>query len=331
MIARLTGLDTVVALLIVSHLAFFALLVFFQLYLASRQLDAGLPRVPSHYLDAESKPGDACKKSLAPIYATVLLAVWPTTVFFRMAYSESLFLLLCIVSLYGIPRWSPLGTTAVIGLATATRPVGVCLIVPFLLQLMSQCSWRTGLRRVIVYVPLSCWGLVSYMLYQYVAFGEPFGFAKTQEHWRWRGEVPPLERIAALLALEPVWGVFDPMDPCYWGRVPPGNPLLSFQFANPIYFLVAVATIALGAMKRWLTRNEIAVAVPLIAIPYITRGFEMCMNSQARYVSLVLPMYLVLGQLLCRAPAAVSLGLIGLASVNLMVYSALFAARYAVF
>src|SRR5262249_4241404 len=102
--------------------------------------------------------------------------------------------------------------------------------------------------------PLACWGLFAYMLYLYVEFGEPLAFAKTQENWRMRPAVPLAEKVVDLVTLEPVWSIFDPSSPCYWaGSSVEFSAFFSLHLANPIYWLLAIVLVIVGACKRWLT------------------------------------------------------------------------------
>src|SRR5207302_7078559 len=63
----------------------------------------------------------------------MLLAFFPTAVFFSAVYSEGLFLALSIGAVYAArqDRWALAGIAA--GLATLTRPTGFLLTVPLLL------------------------------------------------------------------------------------------------------------------------------------------------------------------------------------------------------
>ena len=64
-------------------------------------------------------------------YALLSLALFPPTFFMRMAYTESLFLFVTILAMYGMARQWPLWAIAsVVGLATATRFAGVALLLP---------------------------------------------------------------------------------------------------------------------------------------------------------------------------------------------------------
>jgi hypothetical protein len=107
--------------------------------------------------------------------------------------------------------------------------------------------------------------------------------------------------------------------------------VFSLHLANPVYFLLAAALLAVGAWQRWLNGLELALGAGLLLIPYVTRSHEMCMGAMGRFAAVAVPVYLVLGQLLARLPAVVSALLASLSGFLMGVYAALFAAWYRFF
>ncbi len=313
LIVNFTGLRAELALLLLSHLSLVTAFVVLATYLRGRCAEP---------------------HGSAGLYGLLAFGLLPPTFFFRMAYSESLFLLTAVLTLYGMERkWALPLIALLIGSATATRAVGVALLLPFSLHLRDRSpTWPGLLLRGAVLLPLACWGLLAFMTYQYAAFGDPLAFARTQEHWRQRPAVPQAERAVSLLTLEPLWSIFDPASPCYWRRhEPQGNPLFSLHLANPLYFVFAVVLIAIGAWKRWLNRLEVSLAAGLLLIPYVTRSHEMCLAGMGRFAAAIVPLYLVLGQLLARLPPPVAAMLLSLSGFLMGVYAALFAAWYRFF
>jgi hypothetical protein len=57
----------------------------------------------------------------------------------------------------------------------------------------------------------------------------------------------------------------------------------------------------------------------------------MDMGSIGRFVSVVFPVYLVLGELLLRLPRPLRAAFLGISGFFLTTYTALYAARYAIF
>jgi len=283
------------------------------------------------------------------LYTVLALALFPTSFFMRMVYTESLFLFLILLTFVAMQRRWPLPVIAMIaGAATATRSVGVALLLPLAWHVWEQEKgdrhlgdsepvpffrrFRQACLRLAWLAPLAAWGLLEYILYQWWAFDEPLAFVKTQQFWRHRPPEAFGETILALLAWEPVWSVYVPSLPGYWGGIDRGVWMpLSYQLANANLFLLAIGLVALGAAKKWLSVREVLLAAGLLGIPYAISGFRFTMGSQGRYVSVVFPIYLVLGQILCRLPVAASVAVLALSAAYLALFSAMLAGGYAIY
>ncbi len=262
------------------------------------------------------------------LFAPLALALFPVGFFFRMAYSESSFLLLTILTFYGLARQWPLwAVAALVGLATGTRPVGVALIPPLLLACWRRYSCPR--RRLVVLAlaaPLCLWGLASYMIFQYVHFGDSLAFIKTQSHWRSREKSSREEQLLAAATLEPFWAVYDESSPAYWRRHDRElGAAFSLQFANPIYFASVALLVGYGAWRCWLSTEEVLFAAGVLLIPYLAKSHEWCMGSHARYAIVAFPVYLVLGRLLAALPPPYAAALLSLSGFLLGIYAALFA------
>lgn len=324
-LASVAGMRTHWALLLVSHAALFASFSLLAAYVQVR---------------------DGAADDRLQGWTLLAFGLFPTTFFFRMAYSESVFLMLMLLALLGMQSgWRPVWIAWIIGLATGARSVGVALVPVFAVWLWNQrrsvldrqerehrrlpfrswLSWSTDLALLL---PVCCWGLLAFLCFQGLVFGEPLAFAKAQSHWSERS-IDLGQGVLGLLWLEPLWATYDPTSPCYWGRVPPQESVLfNLKAANPLYFAGAVALIALGARKRWLNLSEVLLSAGLLGIPYCLQASRMGMTGQARFASVVFPMYLVLGQLLHRGPPQLAAALLAISGFFLAVYSALFASWY---
>jgi hypothetical protein len=307
---RVADLSPEAALLVVSHICLAAAFVLAALYIRPRLVG--------------SPPGVAD-------YVLLSMGLMPATLFFRMTYTESLFILLSVLALFAMDRrWPLLGIALVIGLATATRPVGVGLLAPFVLYCWRHCSTgREFLLKTAFLLPIACWGIAAYALYQGICFGEPLAFANTQSHWG-RSPAPLFERLFSLLTYEPIWQVYDRTSPFYWAS-DERFPFFSWAAVNPLYFVLTAILVLIGAYQRWLSSYEIILAAALLLIPYFTRAHEMFMSSQARFAAVVFPVYLVLGHLLARLPRSVAVAMLSIAAFYLGAFSALFANGYLVF
>lgn len=327
MLSKTTGLPAGISLLVVSHACLLASFVVLAAYAAARSSES---------------PGQM------PLWSLIAFGLFPNTFYLRMAYSESTFLCLALLAMYGMARgWRPWAVAVVVGLATATRPVGVALLAPLAMYVSSSRRSRPEINtrqptaggrgrvflsscicamRAAALVSLGCWGLLTYMAYQWWAFGEPLAFVKTQASWSYNAVEPsPLEHARRLATLAPLRAVYDRASPCYWGLQEPRDcALFNIAFLNPICAVVAVAVVAYGSYRGWLNRAELTLSAGLLLIPYVTQADRLCMWSQARFASVVFPMYLVFGNWLTLAPAPLAAAIVALGAVLLAGYSALF-------
>lgn len=112
------------------------------------------------------------------------MVLFPTSFFFNMVYSESLFLLLVVLTFYGsrTGRWWLSGVAGL--LASMTRNTGVLLIIPVLYEYLASLEFK--LKKVdlnILWVGLMPVGLVVYMAYLAKIVGDPLGFITAQKFW----------------------------------------------------------------------------------------------------------------------------------------------------
>jgi Mannosyltransferase (PIG-V) len=316
-VTGLTGWRTEVAMVIISNLALIAAFALISAYLRTRRPDAS-----------------------AAARATTLAAIgfWPAGMYFRVGYSESLFLAFIALLLLGLARRWPLLVLAVIaGAATGVRAVGVAGAGAVFVHILSDPSRGSLARRLLtvaVVAPICCWGLLAFMAFQYHQFDNPFAFAEVQRNWfhyqRPAGDTTPT--WVKLVIAEPLWNTYIPNSPRYWGLLDYHHVAgLGQSFWNPIAFALAMVAVGFGWWRGWLNRTEAALGLGLLLIPYVTRAHEMNMASHARFVSVVIPAFLVFGRVLDRFHPAVSWAVFALMSPLLTVWAALFAGGWPMF
>src|SRR5579875_2655852 len=143
------------------------------------------------------------------------ISVFPTALFFFAGYTESLFLLLTVVSFYYMRRglWIYAGIAG--GLAAATRVTGVLLLVPLAYEYARDANFspREMLRPGLVAFALIPAGLGAFMLYLYETVGDPMAFAKYQAAWQkvftfelWSGF---LESFRQIFVVQPPASFFE--------------------------------------------------------------------------------------------------------------------------
>lgn len=264
-------------------------------------------------------------------YTLIALGLFPTSFYLRMSYTESTFMFFSMLVFVGMQRrWPSILLAVVIGAATATRPVGIALIPPFLwyLRLLDE-KFLHRLTRIAVLLPLCVWGILGYMAYQYCVFGDALAFTRTQIHWYERMPPEGMRGLLSLATFEPIRDVFDPSSQCYWAKVPPYNlPLFNMHFMNPILVLTTWSCIAFGWWKRWIDVYELLFCIGILMIPYITHAYRGCMCSNARYALIAFPQFIVYGRLLSSISPGAATILTSLSSILLAFYSALFVSWY---
>jgi hypothetical protein len=314
-LARATGLPVLTSLALVSNAALVAAYALFVAYARRRTDD---PQVIGGALAA--------------------FALFPPTFFFRMAYAESLFLVCGIGVLLVIQRRGPILAAALLTAAAgATRSVGLAFALPVAMYAWEECRARGASRlaaawRTLAALAMSGAGLAAFMLYQLVALGDPLAFVRVQEAWVYAPPVSLLGRLWASFTLWPIWGVYDPQSPTYWQNISrSADPVFNLPFANPLYFLLIVALVGVGWRRKWLDRYDLAASAGLLAIPYFTRGYDIGMNSHARYAAVAFPAYLVAGHLFPQMPAGWGGALLGVCGWFPGMYAALYSIGYPLF
>ena len=308
-----TGLPTTLALWAVSACYLLGSVVLFKSYLNDR------------FRNSDAVQGE-CKWISLPDAVLTMYCFFPTTFFLKIPYSESSFLFFTALVFVGMSRHWPLWLLSlIVGIATASRAVGIALLCPLTIHVLStsEPGWQLA-RRLAWMLPLATSGIAAYTLYNYHEFGDGFAFAKTQDHWRIRDTASLNEKLLSLASAEPFWGRFVAHSPYYhpsheWS-------LLSLTTMNPFFFLGALALVIFGNWKGWITREEFAFAVPLFLIPYLTRAFEWGSLSQARFAIVVFPAYVVMGHGLARLSVIPGIALVAFVALMMGIYAACFAA-----
>jgi hypothetical protein len=182
-LASLPGLDPLAAGILVSNLAFLAALLLLHRMVRAR-------------FGAD-----------AAFRCVLLLSVFPFSFYFSAVYSESLFLLLAVGSLYLAhqARWAAASLCAL--LCGATRAPGLALAPALGLLYLERI--RFDLRKVrpdVLWIGLSVLGPAIFYAYLHVQFGDPWlAFKATRVAGWWQGgfTLKPVERaVRAMRSLE---------------------------------------------------------------------------------------------------------------------------------
>lgn len=108
------------------------------------------------------------------------LALFPTSYFFSLPMTESIFLMLSAASLLAAARQRWWAAGIIGGFASATRVIGICLF-PVLVLLPLQSRERLSRQQLwLVLVPA---GLLAFVTFLYVHTGDPLAFIHAQTLW----------------------------------------------------------------------------------------------------------------------------------------------------
>ena len=279
-----------------------------------------------HYISMTRK-----KNFKAPdiaFYAIFALAVFPTSFWLRMTYSEPLFLFLCLSTLYGMEKKWPFWIIAVIaGTATGTRLVGVALFFVLAWHIWtSSGSFKQAMLRFCRLLPLSLWGVLAFMVFLWVKFDAPLAFSQTQTHWFHREPVSLIHRFQCAVTLEPIRSIFSSGSPAYWQKYDPRLPLLFSSHAmNAVIFVIVVLSGLFAISRRWVTKKEIILSFFLLGVPYISVGYTQYMMSHGRFCLMVFPFFIVLGTILSYCPKYVSFSFLSFLALYLGLMSSMLA------
>lgn len=118
-----------------------------------------------------------------PIEPTLYLLIFPTAFFLTSVYTESLFLALSIIFFYYLLRKQFLLAAVFFSLASLCRLNGLFLFVPFIYEYLKNYGLKKFFNTNLLSFLIAPLGIISFMLYQHIKFGEPLAFLKTQMQW----------------------------------------------------------------------------------------------------------------------------------------------------
>jgi Gpi18-like mannosyltransferase len=230
------------------------------------------------------------------------LAFFPTSYFFSLPLTEALFLMLTVGSFYFAKqeRWWLAGLCG--AFASATRTAGVLL-----LPALAVYYWQTHrplrpLRKEILALLLVPLGLVGFMIYLKVTTGNPLAFRDSMAVWG---------REA---------GFF--LRPLYDYLRHPGEIAAHWDFRLVNFLAAGFALIAGGVL---MSRRQFALGIYTLLSVFLALSSSL-LQSQARYMMVVFPVYLVLATWTARPKVHQMVFAIFLVLFGLM--TALFAAHF---
>lgn len=233
------------------------------------------------------------------------VAFFPTSYFFSLPLSESLFLMLSVGSFYFAKseRWWLAGLCG--AFATATRTSGVLLLPALAIlywqkyrPLRQRAPWRKEILALLI-IPA---GLVCFMIYLKLITGSAFAFKGAMAAWGRQGGIF-------------LWPLFD-----YLRHPAEIAAHWDFRLLN---FLAAIIALVCGAALLKRRQFELACYTLLSVLVALSSTL---LQSQARYMMVVFPVYLVLATWGRRAKVDRMIFAIFLVLFGLM--TAMFAAHF---
>jgi Gpi18-like mannosyltransferase len=220
---------------------------------------------------------------------TLALFLFPTAFYFQAFYTESLFLWLVISSFYFARKRKWWLASLFIGLASATRIVGILLVPAILIELFSQYEsktfrlwWKHSLA-----ILLGGIGFLSYALYLWKEFGHPLFFMQVQS------EFGSGRQETVVLFPQVVWR--------YIKILKTYRPFGLMYVTFVQEFVVAILGL-LALMRSWFTVRKSYVVFSTLAflVPTITGNF----SSMPRYVLTSFALFVLVGQILNKSKLA---------------------------
>jgi hypothetical protein len=273
-----------------------------------------------HRLAAIELGGDAAR------WAVYALALFPGSLWFSAAYSESLFFLVSVGAVLAarLERWWLAGLLGALG--AATRSAGLLLVVP--LALLWWDAHRAGSARwpTLAWVGLVPLGLGAYVAYL-AATGAPADAPfSSQDTWNralrgpwagvWDGAVAAWDGVRQVL--------HGPPPPLYFNKA--AGDAVAIGRHNALLFACLVLAIPplAGAFRRLpLAHGAYALCALLLPLSYPVTPQPLM--SLPRFEAVLYPLFLWLGWWLARGGAVRRVLVLGVFALGLMGCAALFA------
>jgi hypothetical protein len=231
--------------------------------------------------------------------SVLALAFFPTAFFLNATYTESLFLAVSTGALWAVRvRRNLLLACLLAGLASATRNVGVFLVVPLALEWIRAGGLqdRRGRWRGL-YLALAPSGLLAYMAYLWARFGDPILFYSTQADWG-REATGPVTTATRTWDYA-VEGALILRDPVLWTQPSLGRLADRVSAAHNLYdlALLVLTVVVLLAALRTLPLSLVLYGFLLVLPATLFGTPETPLMGAPRYLLAAFPLFIGLGLL----------------------------------
>ena len=259
--------------------------------------------------------------------ATLYLSIFPTAFFFQAVYGESLFLLTALLCIYWCrtAHWRLAGLAAL--LATLTRSIGILLIVPMAVMYLQSIDWswrRLDSRAASLLLPPE--GLLMWMAYLALAFGNPVLFLTSQSQWHrglatpnyalWHGLESVVQGLRQLFSGQSAH--------LYWPVEGNGSPFALANVNITAFLITAAACVLLLYGARRLPVAYTIWSLLAIAFPLLFPNTYQPLYSMPRFVLAAFPIFIALALFTQRRPRA-HVAVVAVSSVVLLALTVQFA------
>lgn len=205
------------------------------------------------------------------------LLIFPTSFFFASVYSESLFLLLSLLVFY-LARSKKWFLAGIMGaLLSATRLVGIVILPSLLYEYFKEEKNRTTKKLLsILIVPL---GIGSYVLYNFIKWGDPLNFIKAQGNFANNRTVDSIVLIPqTFFRYVKILFSIGPNSYEWWVAV--------FE----LFFIIFAATLLYLGWKKKIRFSYLLFGALCFIIPASSGTF----SGMPRYISVIFPIFIAL-------------------------------------
>lgn len=211
-------------------------------------------------------------------WSGILFLLYPASFFLFGVYTESLFLLLTAATFYFCRKKSFLLASVLVGLASATRLVGIFLL-PVILWEYYKVN-KPKLLSLAGYSLIASSGLIFYLSYLQRRFNDFLIFVHSQPGFGAGRQVSELVLPYQVIAryFKMLWSVS------------PGNdiyPVLVFEFLVTLFFVFLI----IYAYRKKLRSSYLVFIIPALLLPTLTGTFA----SMPRYSLIAFPLFYLLG------------------------------------
>lgn len=229
---------------------------------------------------------------VAPRLAVVLFLTFPSSLFLAAFYAEALLIFGISGAIYFALRNRLIVAAVFAGIACSTKSIGVAVLPAILIIHYQQharrlVDWQVlknniGLYTITSMVGLS--GILAYMLYLYIGFGDPLLFSSLQKLWL---------REFRIDFLVPLWEIYyrNTFVPSYYEGT--FNYLITLiAMYGPIFAIIASFIFAKKYRLYWL--------VPLVLITILPPASTVILQSMNRYIFVFVPLFALFAIILAR-------------------------------